>query len=82
MNTCYLCDFNLYTGQGGDDNHGEFNDTTAAVLVLTTGLENEGHIIYMDNFYIYPRLAVAVEGSGEQTLSEPAGSTVLAFHQN
>ena len=64
VKTAYLWNFNIYTGQGEDEEFAEYSHTTSAVLSLTDGFEKQGHVVFTDSFYTSPQLAQALEERG------------------
>lgn len=57
--TSYVVDFNVYTGAAEHVDDG-MSLTTAAVISLMDEFENQGYVLFADNFYTSTALATSV----------------------
>ena len=55
-NTGYIFNIEIYVGRSTADTVPELGATVNVVIRMLSGLENKGHIVYMDRFYTSPRL--------------------------
>lgn len=62
--TGFLCRFVVYTGKDKERGYKEEGLASRIVKTLLEGLENRGHVVYLDNFYSSVNLFTDLQGIG------------------